>query len=90
VPDETFLQQWAASHDKPAELASLADDAAFQDALDAAVRRVNAELSVSERVRRFAVAPEPFTIDNDLLTPTLKIRRHKIRAAYGTLVEQLY
>ena len=90
VPDETFLQQWAASHDKPAQLASLADDPAFQDALDAAVRRVNAELSVSERVRRFTVAPEPFTIDNDLLTPTLKIRRHKIRAVYGTLLEDLY
>jgi len=90
VPDETFLQQWAAEHGKPRDLAGLHADPALAGALDAAVRRVNAELSVSEKVRRFAVAPEPFTIDNDLLTPTMKIRRHKIRAVYGTLLEDLY
>ena len=90
VPDETFLQQWAASHAKPAQLASLADDPAFQDALDAAVWRVNPEVRLSVLVLPFPLAPEPFTIDNDLLTPTLKIRRHKIRAVYGTLLEDLY
>ncbi|SDF51369.1 long-chain acyl-CoA synthetase [Limimonas halophila] len=90
VPDETFLQQWAAANGKPHDLASLHDDPALADALETAVQRVNGELSVSEKVRRFAIPPEAFTIDNDLLTPTMKIRRHKIRAAYGTLLEQLY
>ena len=43
-----------------------------------AVDRVNADLSVIEKVRRFILADEPFTIENEQLTPSLKIRRHVI------------
>jgi long-chain acyl-CoA synthetase len=46
----------------------------------AAIDRVNGELSVIEKVRQFAFADEPFTIDNGEMTPSLKIRRHAIRA----------
>jgi long-chain acyl-CoA synthetase len=55
-----------------------------------AIERVNHELSPIERIRRFAVARAPFTIDNGQLTPSLKIRRHKIREAYGAALERLY
>ena len=58
--------------------------------LTPAVERVNAKLSPIERVRRFAVASEAFTIDNEMLTGSLKIRRHKIRAAHGATLERLY
>ncbi len=47
-------------------------------------------MSVTERVRRFKVAAEPFTIDNEMMTPTLKIRRHKIAERYGEALEGLY
>ena len=60
------------------------------EALGAAVDRVNAGLSVTERVRRFAVADEPFTIDNGELTPSLKTRRHVLRARYGERLDALY
>ena len=52
---------------------------AFRSAIRAAIDRVNGELSVIEKVRQFAFADEPFTIDNGEMTPSLKIRRHKIR-----------
>ena len=58
--------------------------------LSKAVDRVNAELSVIERVRRFIVADEPFTTDNEQLTPSLKIRRHVIRKNYGDRLDALY
>ncbi len=66
------------------------DEAGLHRALSAAVDRVNAELSVIERVRRFAIADGPFTVDNEQLTPSMKIRRHVIRAAYGDRLEALY
>ncbi len=59
-------------------------------ALSAAVDRVNAELSVIEKVRRFIVADEPFTVENQQLTPSIKIRRHVIREAYGERLDALY
>jgi long-chain acyl-CoA synthetase len=62
----------------------------MQQRLSDAVDRVNADLSVIERVRRFIVADAPFTVENEQLTPSMKIRRHVINAAYGDQLEALY
>jgi long-chain acyl-CoA synthetase len=41
-------------------------------------------------VRRFIVADEGFTTDNEQLTPSLKIRRHVIKSIYGQRLDALY
>jgi long-chain acyl-CoA synthetase len=58
--------------------------------LQRAVDRVNAELSVIEKVRRFILADESFSIDNEQLTPSMKIRRHVISKVYGERLDALY
>ena len=58
--------------------------------ISAAVDRVNKDLSVIEKVRRFILADDPFTVENEMLTPSLKIRRHVIRKAYGERLDALY
>jgi long-chain acyl-CoA synthetase len=58
--------------------------------LQQAVDRVNADLSVIEKVRRIITADEPFSIDNEQLTPSMKIRRHVISGAYGERLAALY
>ena len=58
--------------------------------LEAAVDRVNADLSVIERIRRFILADGPFTIENEQLTPSMKIRRHVISKVYGERLDALY
>ena len=90
VPDTDFAREWAAERGQSGDLDDLAANPDFQSTLDDAVRRVNKQMSPMERIRRFTVAPEPFTVDNDMLTPTLKIRRHKIREQYGANLEALY
>ena len=90
VPDAEWLAEWAETQGKPDDLADLADDAELRQALDAAVSRVNRRLANQEKVRRFAVAPEPFTIENEQMTPTMKVRRHVISAAYREVIEGLY
>ena len=62
----------------------------LQQRLSKAVDKVNADLSVIERVRRFIVADEAFTTDNEQLTPSLKIRRHVIKQVYGERLDALY
>ncbi len=62
----------------------------LQQRLSAAVDRVNKDVSVIEKVRRFILADEPFSVDNEQMTPSLKIRRHVIRAAYGERLDALY
>jgi len=70
--------------------ASLSPDADVTKAVMAAVDRVNAGLSVIEKVRRVLIADEPFTIENGQLTPSLKVRRHVLREKYGDRLDGLY
>ncbi len=87
VPDPEWLAGWATQQGRDKiELT----DPDLHRALAAAVDRVNGGLSVIEKVRRFVVADAPFTIENEMLTPSLKIRRHAIRAVYGARLEALY
>ncbi len=90
VPDSGWAKQWAAQAGKPADVAALADDAAFRHAIAAVINDVNRSLSVVERVRRFSIAPVAFSVDNGQLTPTLKLRRHVITQVYGDAIEGLY
>ncbi len=90
VPDPEFAAAYATSHGAAAALAALAEDPGFHQALGAVVGRVNEGLPAAERVRRFIIAGEPFSLANAQLTPTLKIRRHAIREAYQAAFETLY
>jgi long-chain acyl-CoA synthetase len=90
VPNPEWAKSWAEAAGKPGDLAILAKDAEFLKALRGAVDDVNRSLSVVERIRRFAVATEPFTIENGQMTPTMKIRRHVIAENYGALLDALY
>ena len=62
----------------------------LQAKLQRAVDRVNSDLSVIEKVRRFILADEGFTIENEQLTPSMKIRRHVISKVYGDRLDALY
>ena len=68
----------------------VADAPGVQQKLSAAVDRVNKDLSVIEKVRRFILADAAFSVENEQMTPSLKIRRHVIRAAYGKRLDALY
>jgi long-chain acyl-CoA synthetase len=90
VPDPEFAAAYAAGHATVLDLAALAQDGGLHKALGDVVARVNQGLAAAERVRRFTIAAEPFSLANAQLTPTLKIRRHAIREAYQTAFEMLY
>lgn len=90
VPDPDWMREWASANGKPNDLAALKADPAFGRALQAAVDRVNKDLSVIEKVRRVTVADEPFTVENEQMTPSLKVRRHVLKSVYGARLEALY
>jgi long-chain acyl-CoA synthetase len=90
VPDREWLHAWATQNAKPLAPAALENDPDLYDAVDLAVAKVNKRLSNMEKVRRFALAPEAFTVDNEQMTPTMKLRRHVIVKKYGDVLEALY
>ena len=54
------------------------------------IEETNKELMQIEKIKKFYVVDEEFTIDNELLTPTMKIRRHKIKLKYKNILENFY
>ena len=90
VPDHDFLSEWAKKNAASAELSRLAEDKAFRRAIGQAIDRANGKLSVIERVKHFVIADQPFTIENGMMTPTMKPRRGEIVRRWGPAVEQLY
>ena len=90
VPDAEWALEWAKANGEKFDFKALQDLPAFRSAVRAAVDRTNKDLSVIEKVRQFAFADEPFTTDNEEMTPSLKIRRHKIRERYGARMDALY
>ncbi|WP_294322063.1 AMP-dependent synthetase/ligase [uncultured Sphingomonas sp.] len=90
VPDAEWTQQFCAKGGARCDFAKLREDSDYRAALGAAVERVNKDLSVTERIRRFIIADEPFTIENQQLTPSLKIRRHVLKDVYGERLDALY
>jgi len=90
VPDPEWTQEWCAGNGDACSFARLAENSEFRTAIGHAVERVNKDLTVTERVRRFVLADGPFTIENEQLTPSLKIRRHVLKQAYGERLDALY
>ena len=85
-----WTAEWCARTGDRCDFEALRQNGEYRAALNAVVERVNRDLSVIERIRRFILADEPFTIDNEQLTPSLKIRRHILKRVYGDRLEALY
>ena len=90
VPDAEWALEWASANDVKFDMQELQGLPAFRSAVRAAIDEVNRDLSVIEKVRQFTFADEPFTIENEEMTPSMKIRRHKIRERYQPRLDALY
>ena len=90
VPHEDFANAWAEKHGGSADLPVLANDPAFRNAVAKAVEHANGQLSPIEKVRKFTLATQGFTVENGMMTPTLKIRRHAVLREYRDALDALY
>ncbi len=54
------------------------------------VENLNKSLSLVEKVKKFKLIKEEFTIENGMMTPTLKLKRKKILDKYKQVLEKLY
>ena len=54
------------------------------------ISKVNNNLSNIEQVRKFILIDHEFTIENDMMTPTMKVKRYKIKSVFGDQLDNLY
>jgi len=58
--------------------------------LRADVREATSDLRSFETIHRVAIIDEPFTVENGLLTPTLKMKRNDVAKRYAQEIDALY
>ena len=91
VPDFPALSRWAneegLAFQDPTLLLS---DAKVRAHFDDELRRYSQSFKSYERIRNFIFVPSDFTIENGMLTPSLKVRRKAVFAAHADAIRALY
>ena len=54
------------------------------------INKINQNLAKIEQIKKFFIINEKFSIENGMLTPTLKLKRYKIVTKYKNQFEKLY
>jgi long-chain acyl-CoA synthetase len=88
VPDRKAISDWAREHGH--ELGRLHEDPRVRDLLRAELAEHAAHFKPYEIPRDFIIAHADFTTENDMLTPTLKVKRRNAFEAYAAALEELY
>ena len=54
------------------------------------IDEVNKDLTQPEKIKKFIFIDVPFSIENNLMTPTMKVRRHEVQKKYQNQIDQLF
>ncbi len=88
--DPTEIRKWADEHGVEGDLEELARDERVLTLIQETVDAVNADRSRFEQIKRFAILPRDFTLEQNEVTPTLKLRRRVVLDHFADEVEGLY
>jgi len=61
-----------------------------KDKINEVVNEINNNLTLVEKIKKFHLVNENFSIENGLLTPTMKVKRNKVIAKYKNILENFY
>jgi long-chain acyl-CoA synthetase len=88
--DPEALPAWAEQRGLPTDMATLAETDEVRALVQGIVDGVNADRSRYEQIKRFVILPRDFTMDEDELTPTLKLKRRVVAQHFDRELDALY
>lgn len=91
VPDFEAVKEYADSHKIPyADEKDLVQNDEIYKLLENDMVQFQKKLANYERVRKFVLLDNPFTIDSGEITPSLKIKRKVVEEKYSELIDRMY
>jgi len=91
-PNFDFVREWARRHEvKLGEtIEEIAGNKEVKDRIMEEIEEGNSHFGKWETIKRIEIAPEVWSVDNDLLTPTFKPKREVILKRYKHLYDRIY
>jgi long-chain acyl-CoA synthetase len=92
VPDRDVLLPWAKQNGLPEDVSALVKNEKVNKAIlgDMLAIGKDAKLHGFEYVKLISVTDEPFSVDNDCMTPTFKLRRNNLEKRYKADIDRMY
>ena len=66
------------------------DSKATKEDIQNYIDGINIDLTQPEKIKKFTFITEPFSIENNQMTPTMKVRRHEVQKKYSEIINQLF
>ena len=61
-----------------------------KEKINKVIEKINTKLTLLEKIKRIQLIDENFSIENGLMTPTMKVKRKKVIEKYKNQLEKLY
>ncbi|MBT3221996.1 MAG: long-chain fatty acid--CoA ligase [Proteobacteria bacterium] len=91
VPDVVALEGWAKAKGLEGDLKSFLNDPGVKELYTGELDKWSNDVFKGfEKVRDFRLITEEFSTDNDMLTPTLKLKRRNVLAVYQPMLDEIY
>ena len=90
-PDFAFLKDWCKRHNIPFTTnEEMILNEEVKKRYDKEVKKLNEGLGEVERVKKYQLIADEWTIGNGILTPTLKVKRKVVMQRYGEQIDKLF
>jgi len=90
VPDTDSLGRWARTNGIGSNGDELLSNPKVKELFRGQLEEFSAEFKQFEKIRQFVLVGEDFTTENDMMTPTLKLKRRNVIERYGATIDSLY
>jgi long-chain acyl-CoA synthetase len=88
--DEEEMPIFAREHDLPEDIATLCQEPAVKELIQAEIDRANEKYAQVEQVKKFVILDHDLSQATGELTPTLKVKRNVVNEKYAELFDSLY
>lgn len=90
-PNIEYVMKWLADNGTPSKsLEEACKEESLLKALQKEIENYNEKFGSWERIKKFELVPEEWSIDAGHLTPTMKLKRKVVKEKYFALIEKMY
>ena len=90
VPNFEWLEAFAKEKGLSGDRKALVEDPVVEKEFERRLAEKNKNLAKYETIKKFSLLDEEFTVENNMYTPTMKVRRKNVMSTYNDLIESMY